>query len=329
MDFDPERQIDQMRDQMARAFGKRPDGQEHRVWIDHAALRRLDPGDHAWKMELGYSGLSELDATDKRLPAPLRVILDPSDDLRSWALQVGPPLVAALVGALVAGWYTAGVAFLPGALAGFWGAYFPLGLALEKLAEGRPPHRPAWWTPRGRIHAALDVLEAEAWVLGHDGRLIENLPSFSRLASWHHELGEALTAAERRRRDAKALVEELEDVRSRLKEQGADRALDTAKAVARQEKVLMKRITALREQVQARRDAVAEGLGTLRDRVRLERLRGQALAMGGQAADDTPHRLGAELELDLTDLQQAIGELRATMAEEEQRYRAMNEVTAL
>lgn len=65
------------RDDMARSFGERAPGQEHRAWVEHDTLRGLDPSARDWRNALSYCGLAELDVDDPALPAQLRRLLRP------------------------------------------------------------------------------------------------------------------------------------------------------------------------------------------------------------------------------------------------------------
>ena len=62
-------------DEIARALGDRPSGQENRVWVDHEGIIAAVMGDHSVEDLFGYTGLSDLKANDPKLPPALRRLL--------------------------------------------------------------------------------------------------------------------------------------------------------------------------------------------------------------------------------------------------------------
>jgi hypothetical protein len=78
-----------MRDRMARAFGERAPGQEHRAWIEHGTLRDLDPESRDWRGSLEYLGLADLPVDDAAMPVALRRLLQPKPPMSLRALIPG------------------------------------------------------------------------------------------------------------------------------------------------------------------------------------------------------------------------------------------------
>jgi len=67
----------EVRDRMARAFGERAPGQEHRAWVEHGTLRELEPDSRDWSNALEYLGLADLPLDDEAMPAVLLRLLRP------------------------------------------------------------------------------------------------------------------------------------------------------------------------------------------------------------------------------------------------------------
>jgi hypothetical protein len=291
--FDPERMLEEhrvrmeeARQQMARVFGRRPEGEEHTAVVDHEQLAAVDPNDaHEWHQLFGYLGLDQLDRADPALPEPLRALL-----------AVREPLPV--------------------------GAWFQALIRTVTRFEPMP-------TAISRRDEALHRLREAPFVLTIGGKLVENVPTVSWLTARQAELAEADDRCERRIDEIEKLVARMKDLSDRLGQGGADPQREALQKLERDERALLKRVRALRETVKARLTDLSASLDKVRAAAELAVLRERSAQILGQEGVDAAAKVGADLEIEFADLRRDVDALRADLADEEARWKAVAEVAGV
>ncbi len=316
----------------ALAFGRRPSGEDHRAWVDHDGLEALKCGSTEWTKYLTWSGLHDL--PEDEAPPSLKKLLRASND------QTFVPTIAATcvlaIGIVLGIGFSRGASFMdlvpffiPALL--FGGAMG--GVALSSGLDWLWPRifgTPVPGSPEARKRAALEALRAQPFVVLVGDRLVENVPSLSRLESWARRLTEEHSEGDRRIRALADLRERQVQIRRDLGERGPDAHIAHIDDALRRERSLLGRIASVAEDVAARHEAMRTQLDELRKRAELEHLRGQSRKLTGAASHgDGPARLAAELEVDVDDLGAEVEALQAELDQEKLRARAMSEVGGL
>jgi hypothetical protein len=324
-------------DAMARSFGRRPSGQEHRVWVDHEKLAATASDGADFLRELKYSGLSTLKPSDPALPRELRGLLRAGG--AGWGLTLalfGIPFLTVGTAIFLFMWARAGVppsgdalglAFVPAFVVSLV-TVVAVGDSIEarwKAWFGRPP-------PGSRARAvarALEDLRARPFVVRVGDVLVENLPSLSQLTAWEEELEREASDADSRADQLQDLVERIEALSRDLGERAhSDHARALRTAIA-QERTLEKRARRLLGDVQTRAAKIHREIDELRARAELDALRARADDTLGRKRPNAEIAIATALDLDLGGLGADIDALRAELADERARARALTEVGAI
>lgn len=324
------RAINEAQDQMARAFGRRPEGMDHRLIVDHDLLSQHPPGSTEWQKTLGYLGLDALQANDARLPAPLRALLsaaNAAEEPAMWLMAV--PLVLMLMSAPI-------VAVVLGISALEMLLPMLFLIILVGIGAGGVLHRVVRQSglisapsPReARRDAALEALRARPFVLTLDEQLIENLPGSSWLSAQRRALRDARRRSDARLREVDELIEGMERLQQELGQSNADPHLARLRSVQHEELALLGRIQRTREEIDRRHAAIEANLQRVRKQAELVALQSRSAALLGETQTSLPERIAAEVEVDVADLYTQVETLRRDIADEEARWAAVAEVNA-
>ena len=328
---DMEEHMRAARRQHALAFGHRPEGDEHRAWVDHALLAATEPQSSDWERALSFLGLADL--SGEALPDGIRQLQRVPTDATVTpilAATVALAYVVALGVFLGFGFVLTTAlssAILPGLVAGIvistlFGEHVQAGWA-------RVFGRPMSGTPEARKIRALAALRATPFVVVVEGRLIENLPTLSRFEGWLRDLESERSDARDRISDLETLRDRMHEVRGDLGERGSDAHIEAIRDTLRRERTLIERVDAVLSRVEARAAEIHAELEELRRRVELEALRSRTRDLTGAEGDLAPLRIAAELELDVHDLGTEVASLKHDLHEERLQARAVTEVGGL
>lgn len=322
---------------MARAFGRRPSGQEHRAWVDHEGLRAKMYDERDFAGHMAFTGLAQIPPNDPAAPPELRALLRAASS--GWLFVLGFGALLFVLG------YSVGLAFYV-----FWLGMavsddlfgmavipgFLLAVLGSALGGDTVKARFKSWLgvepPGSRAHAvdrALRALRARPFVVRIGDVLVENLPSLSQLAAWEEELGAEVDEARSRERVLTELLTRIGQLSAGLGEASeTDHTLALREAVAT-ERTLRERASTLRAFVRGRAEQMHAELAELRQRTELDVLRAKADATLGRARPDADLMIQTALDLDLDQLGAEIASLRAELLDERLRARALTEVGAI